>query len=80
MLLNKKIKYGESITPSKRNATKEARAANTQKAKKKIENAINLLRIEGANISEYSDSKKSGCSINTVKKYREFINMQREVK
>ncbi len=38
-------------------------------AKEKIQNAINLLRIESRNITAYAIAKQSGCSYNTVKKY-----------
>ena len=38
-------------------------------AKAKINNAINLLRIESRALTVYAIAKESGCSYNTVKKY-----------
>ena len=72
-------KYGKKVGSSEAQKKAAAKATSTreQKAKKKIENAINLLRLENKNISEYAVAKKSGCSINTVKKYRDFINKQK---
>ena len=72
-------RYGKKIGSSEaqKKAAAKATATREQKAKEKIENAINLLRFENKNISEYAVAKKSGCSINTVKKYRDFINKQK---
>ena len=72
-------RYGKKVGSSEaqKKAAAKATATREQKAKKKIENAINLLRFENKNISEYAVAKKSGCSINTVKKYRDFINKQK---
>ncbi|WP_457610393.1 hypothetical protein [Lutibacter sp.] len=47
------------------NATK----ARTSKAKKKIQNAINILRMENKKITHYSIAKTAGVSYLTVKKY-----------
>lgn len=53
----------------KQSSTKKATKARERIAKDKIINAINLLRIEGKNITAYAIAKESGCSYNTVKKY-----------
>lgn len=53
----------------KQSSIKEATKARERIAKEKINNAINLLRIENKNITAYAIAKKSGCSYNTVKKY-----------
>jgi len=68
-------KYGKKIGSSdaQKRAAAKATSARSTRAKEKIQNAINILRMEGKNISEYAISKQSGCSINTAKKYREFI-------
>jgi len=50
-------------------AAYEATKIRTSKAKVKIENAINLLRMENKKITHYSISKTSNVSFNTVKKY-----------
>ena len=72
-------KYGKKVGSSEaqRKAAAKATATREQKAKEKIQNAINILRIENKKMSEYAISKTSGCSINTVKKYRDFINSQK---
>ena len=75
-------KYGKKIGSSEaqKKAAAKATATREQKAKEKIQNAINLLRMENKNLSNYAIAKTSGCSINTVKKYRNFINSQRSSK
>jgi uncharacterized membrane protein len=56
------------------NVMKRATNARTQKAKEKIENAINILRMENRPITIYSVSKESGVSYNTASKYSKLIN------
>jgi hypothetical protein len=68
----KELKYSQK----KSNAAKKATELRAKMARKKIVNAINILRMENRNITEYAVAKVSGCSINTVKKYREFIKGQ----
>jgi len=53
----------------KQKSIQEATETRTKEAKKKIENAINLLRIENKSLTVYSIAKVSGCSYNTVKKH-----------
>ena len=48
---------------------KKARAVKITKTKEKIENAINLLRLQGKPINPYQVSKLSGVSYNTARKY-----------
>ena len=54
---------------SKRLATQKATKVRTDKAKEKIQNAINLLQLENKNITHYSIATTSGVSFNTVKKH-----------
>ncbi len=68
----KELKYSHK----KKKAASDATKLRVKKAKQRIENAVNILRMENKNISEYAVAKVSGCSINTVKKYRDFINGQ----
>jgi hypothetical protein len=68
----KEVKYSQK----KSNAAKKATKFRAKMAREKIVNAINILRMENKNITEYAVAKVSGCSINTVKKYREFIKGQ----
>ncbi len=53
----------------KHSASEKATKARTNKAKSKMQNAINILRMECKSITHYSISKTSGVSFNTVKKY-----------
>ncbi len=47
----------------------KARAVKTTKTKEKIQNAINLLRLQGKPINAYQIAKLSGVSYNTARKY-----------
>lgn len=60
----------KKVSVKKVEAMQKATNARIEQAKEKILNAINLLRLENKNISNYAISKVSGCSINTVRKYR----------
>ena len=64
----------KEVSPNKKKAMKRATNARTQKAKEKIENAINILRMENRPITIYSVSKESGVSYNTASKYAKLIN------
>ena len=68
----KEVKYSQK----KSHAAKKATELRAKMAREKIVNAINILRMENKNITEYAVAKVSGCSINTVKKYRDFIKGQ----
>ena len=59
------IKY----SPNKALAAEKATEARTAKAKEKIQNAINILRMENKKITYYSVAKTAGVSYSTVKKY-----------
>ena len=61
----KKIKHSSK----KYVAAIEATEARTAKAKKKIQNAINILRMENKKLTHYSIAKTAGVSYITVKKY-----------
>ena len=61
-------------SPKKKKAMLIATNARIEKAKKKIENAINILRMENRPITIYSVSKESGVSYNTASKYSGLIN------
>lgn len=50
-------------------ASFRATESRTKKAKEKIQNAINILRLENKSITHYSIAQTSGVSFNTVKKY-----------
>lgn len=57
------------IKPSKRNATIKATETRERAVKKKMENAINLMMLEGEKITAYSIAKKAEISYNSAKKY-----------
>ena len=69
--LHEKLWNAKFHIPShtKGNATKKATKVRTEKAKDKINNAINLLRLENKTITHYSIAQTSGVSYNTVKKH-----------
>ena len=50
-------------------ATLEANRSKILESKKKINNAINLLRLEGRDITPYAVAKTAAISYNTAKKY-----------
>ena len=52
---------------------KKARAIKITKTKEKIQNAINLLRLQGEPINPYRVAKLSGVSYNTARKYLKDI-------
>ncbi len=60
-------------TLKQQRAAATATKARSNAAKEKIENAVNMLRMQNKNITQYSVAKMSGCSINTVKKYKDII-------
>ena len=60
-------------------ASKIATNTRITKSRKKITDAINLLRLENKNINCNSVAVISGCSINTVKKYKEMIDIQNKI-
>ena len=52
---------------------KKARVVKITKTKEKIQNAINLLRLQGEPINPYRVAKLSGVSYNTARKYLKDI-------
>lgn len=58
-------------------ATREANKVKINKSKEKIQNAINLLKLEGKKITPYEIAKAANISYNTAKKY--FRNISNEV-
>lgn len=69
--LNKKIDNIKIIKRSEAKvlATVKASDAKIKQAKEKIENGINILRLENMKMTFSSIAKSSGVSFNTVKKY-----------
>ena len=63
-------------TAKQQKSAQRATKVRSDRARAKIENAINLLRIENKDINCNSVAVVSGCSINTVRKYKEMIDNQ----
>lgn len=61
----KVIEYSQKRVVSSFRATE----SRTKAAKEKIQNAINILRMENKKITHYSIAQTSGVSFTTVKKY-----------
>ena len=61
-------------TESLHKGAKSATDVRVKKAQEKIMKAVEELGAEEKNITMYAVSKKSGVSINTVKKYKELLN------
>jgi len=59
----------------KRQNPEKARKAKITKTKEKIQNAINLLRLQGKPINAYQVSKMSGVAYNTARKYIKNSNI-----
>jgi len=77
--LVEKIKNPKFIkrSPEKRFAVEKAREDRTKKVKEKIQNAINLLRMQNKEITAYAVAKEAGISFVTARKY---LNMLNEIK
>jgi len=68
-------KYGKKLPPSKKKIESAKRASNikAERAKEKIINAVNLLRLQGEEITPYKVAKTAQISYNTAKKYLQKI-------
>jgi Fic family protein len=70
-------KYGAKIPPSKKKVESAKRASKIKadRAKEKVINAINLLRLQGEEITPYKVAKITGISYNTAKKYLKKLKL-----
>ncbi len=76
-LLNKLENPKIIKSSSKKNiAASNATEARTDAAKEKIENAINILRLENKKMTHYSISKTGNVSFMTVKKYVDDVRLE----
>jgi len=57
------------ISQKKQQSAKDALKVKVTKTKEKIQNAINLLRLQGKPINAYQVAKLSGVAYNTARKY-----------
>lgn len=68
--VNTLLDKGERVISKKKQETaKNASKIKQTKTKEKIQNAINLLRLQSKNINAYQVAKMSGVAYNTAKKY-----------
>jgi len=63
----------KKVSPKKIKAVAKATDSRVNRAKRKIENAINLMRLENRPLSVYLVSKEAGVSYNTANKYAHLI-------
>ena len=68
--INTLLRKGERvISQTKQETAQNACKAKISQTKEKIQNAINLLRLQGKPINPYQVAKMSGVSYNTARKY-----------
>ena len=68
--INTLLKKGERIiSQTKQDTARKALKIKVSKTKEKIQNAINLLRLQGKPINAYQVAKLSGVAYNTARKY-----------
>ena len=72
-------KYGAKLPPSpkKIESAKKASEIKANTAKEKVINAVNLLRLQGEEITPYKVAKTAGISYNTAKKYLNQKNISK---
>ena len=74
--INTLIRKGKRVTSErKQSSAKEALKVKVTKTKEKIQNAINLLRLQGKPINPYQVAKLSGVAYNTARKYLKESNI-----
>ena len=68
--INTLIEKGERVISKKKQETaKNALEIKVTRTKEKVQNAINLLRLQNKPINAYQITKLSGVSYNTARKY-----------
>jgi type III secretory pathway lipoprotein EscJ len=68
--INTLLRKGERmISQKKQDTARSALKIRVHQTKEKIQNAINLLRLQGKPINPYQVAKLSGVAYNTAKKY-----------
>ena len=68
--INTLLKKGKQVVSEKRKESgKKANAVKVAKTKEKIQNTINLLKLQNKPINPYQVSKLSGVAYNTARKY-----------
>lgn len=67
-----------SIGKSKTNLSEIGAKSKTETVKKRICEALSAMEKQGVSYSEYQLQKQSRLSINTIKKYRDFIKEEQQ--
>ncbi|MFA6191812.1 MAG: hypothetical protein WC665_05605 [Sulfurimonas sp.] len=75
MLERKKEEFEGSITDKKRGATVVANQSRIKASKEKVQNAINILRMEGKKINASTVAKMAEINYNTATKYLKEMNL-----
>jgi len=76
--INTLLRKGKRVISQKKQKTaKEALKVKISKTKEKIQNAINLLRLQNKPINAYQISKLSGVAYNTARKYLKNSNISK---
>ena len=72
-------KYGKKIpaSPKKIESAKRASKIKAERTKEKVINAVNLLRLQGEEITPYKVAKTAQISYNTAKKYLQKQNISK---
>jgi len=65
------------ISQTKQDTARKALKVKVSKTKEKIQNAINLLRLQGQPINTYQVAKLSGVAYNTARKYLKNSNISK---
>jgi len=74
--INTLLRKGERVISHRKQETaKEACKVKISKTKEKIQNAVNLLRLQGEPINPYKVAKLSGVAYNTARKYLKSQNI-----
>ena len=73
----RKIWQKNTASPKKIESAKRASKIKADKAKEKVINAVNLLRLQGEEITPYKVAKTAQISYNTAKKYLQKQNISK---
>ena len=71
------IKKKDEAEPEQQELSERGAQAKRDRSKEKIDEALQEIREKQLKYSEYRVQKISGLSINTIKKYREYIEAER---
>jgi len=73
LFLRDRIDYAGKTT-KRTKAAHNATRTREKRAREKVQNAINLLKMEGKEVTAYAVAKTAGISYNTARKYLNSLN------